>query len=115
MPALPSIRIRAEDCPPPAEDKMTAASKAYVDPTGSFSSGIWRSKPNRIEVNYTKNEYCLILEGEVHLTDAEGHLEIYRAGDGFVVPAGFKGVWDMPVAVVKHYVLHVPPVPPASA
>ncbi len=103
-----SIRINPEDCPLPPADKPTAATKAYSDPTGALTSGIWRSKANRLDVSYTRDEFCLIVEGEVHLTDTAGHLEIYRAGDGFMVPAGFKGVWDMPVPVTKFYVLHAP-------
>ena len=106
MPA--SIRIRPEDCPLPSNEKLTAATKAYADPTDALTSGIWRSKANRIEVAYTKDEFCLIVEGEVHLTDAEGRTEIYGQGDGFLVPAGFRGVWDMPVPVTKFYVLHAP-------
>lgn len=108
MSTLASIRVSPSDCPEPAADKLTAATKAYGDPTGALTCGIWRSKPNRLEVTYARDEFCLIVEGEVHLTDAAGRTEIYRAGDAFVVPAGFKGVWDMPVAVVKHYVLHAP-------
>ncbi|MBX9907499.1 MAG: cupin domain-containing protein [Beijerinckiaceae bacterium] len=101
-----SIRIRPEDCPPPPADKPTSATKAYADPTGALTSGIWRSQANRLEVNYARDEFCLIVEGEVHLTDADGHTEIYRPGDGFMVPAGFRGIWDMPVPVTKFYVLH---------
>lgn len=108
MTAPASIRINPADCPLPADGKITAAKQAYGDPTGAFSSGIWRSLPNRIEVNYSKDEFCYLIEGEVHLTDSSGHTEIYRAGDGFVVPAGFKGIWEMPVAVTKYYVLHAP-------
>jgi uncharacterized cupin superfamily protein len=105
---LTSIRVLPSECPPPTDDKLTAATKAYGDPTGALICGIWRSKPNRLEVDYKRDEFCLILEGEVHLTDASGQTEIYREGDGFVVPAGFKGVWAMPVAVAKYYVLHTP-------
>lgn len=102
-----SIRIRPEACPSP-DDKPTTATKDYADPTGALTSGVWRSKPRRIEVAYTKDEFCLLIEGEVRLTDAEGRTEIYRAGDAFMVPAGFKGIWDMPVPVAKYYVLHAP-------
>ncbi|HEY8566933.1 MAG TPA: cupin domain-containing protein [Beijerinckiaceae bacterium] len=103
-----SIRLDPSACPVP--EAMTAATKPYADPTGAFSAGVWRSKPNRIEVRYTKDEFCLLLEGEVHLTDAAGRTEIYRPGDAFVVPAGFVGTWDMPVPVTKYYVLHAPKV-----
>jgi uncharacterized cupin superfamily protein len=104
MPA--SIRIDPAACPAP--EGVSSSSKAYADPTGALIAGVWRSKPNRLEVTYKRDEFCLLLEGEVHLTDSEGRTEIYRAGDAFMVPAGFVGVWDMPVAVAKYYVLHTP-------
>lgn len=106
-----SIRIKPEDCPLPGADKPTSSTKAYADPSGALTSGIWRSKPQRLDVDYKRDEFCLIVEGEVHLTDANGRLEIYRQGDGFMVPAGFRGVWDMPVPVTKFYVLHAAPRP----
>ena len=108
-----SIRILPSDCAQPGDSTLTSSFKAYGDPTGALICGVWRSKPNRLEVNYKRDEFCLLLEGEVHLTDSNGTTEIYRAGDGFVIPAGFKGVWDMPTPVAKYYVLHAPkePVP----
>ena len=109
---LTSTRINPSDCAMPdmTAEAMTVATKAFADSTGAFTAGIWRSKPNRIQVNYTKNEFCYLIEGEVHLTPVDGETAIYRAGDAFVVPAGFKGAWVMPVAVAKYYVLHVPQV-----
>jgi len=113
MSAPASIRVLPSDCPAPPQDKLTAASAPYRDPTGGLVAGVWRSKANRLEVDYKRDEFCLILEGEVHLTDSAGHTEIYRVGDAFIVPAGFVGVWDMPVACAKYYVLHTPRAAPA--
>jgi uncharacterized cupin superfamily protein len=103
-----SVRVSPADCPMPPAGKQAAATKAYVDPSGALVAGVWRSKPGRLDVAYKRDEFCQIIEGEVHLTDAAGHTEVYRAGDAFVVPAGFTGVWLMPVAVTKFYVLHGP-------
>lgn len=109
MTTIKAIRVAPSNCPLPTA-AITAASKDYVDASGAMSAGVWRSKANRMEVKYSKDEFCMLLEGEVHLTDADGNTEIYRAGDAFIVPAGFKGTWEMPVAVSKFYVLHDPSV-----
>lgn len=106
MPAV--IRIIPQDCPAPVEGRKTAARQSYADPTGALMAGVWRSAPDRLEVAYQRDEFCLILEGEVRLTGEDGATEVFRAGDAFLVPAGFRGVWEMPVAVSKYYVLHDP-------
>lgn len=109
MTSPPSVRIDPAAVPEPAPGGAAAASKAFAAPSGSLSAGVWRSPPGRIEVDYKRDEVCVMIEGEVRLTDAAGATEVYRAGDAFVVPAGFKGVWEMPVAVTKYYVLHARP------
>jgi uncharacterized cupin superfamily protein len=107
-PSPAAIRINPADCPPPAPGKSTASTTAYADPSGRLSCGVWTSAPGRLDVTYRRNEFCLLLEGEVHLTDAAGRIEIFREGDAFVIPAGFVGVWEMPRPVRKYYVLHDP-------
>lgn len=103
-----AIRIDPATCPIPTAAKTATATTDFTDATGALTCGTWRSAPGRLDVNYRRNEFCLLLEGEVHLTDAAGRCEVFRAGDAFVVPAGFTGVWEMPVPVVKYYVLHDP-------
>ena len=80
----------------------------YEDASGVLSSGFWASKPNRAEVDYTEDEFCYILEGKVRLTDAAGRTEEYKAGDAFVIPKGFTGVWETVEPVRKFYVIHQP-------
>jgi len=80
----------------------------YDDPSGVLASGFWASKPYKAEVNYTEDEFCYILEGRVRLTDSTGKAEEYKAGDAFVIPKGFKGVWETVEAVKKFYVIHTP-------
>jgi uncharacterized cupin superfamily protein len=102
------VRINPATCPEPGAGKTAAATTDFTDASGRLTCGTWRSQPGRIAVNYRRNEFCLLLEGEVHLTDSTGHTEVFRAGDAFVVPAGFVGEWAMPTPVLKHYVLHDP-------
>ncbi|MBS0639639.1 MAG: DUF861 domain-containing protein [Proteobacteria bacterium] len=37
---------------------------------------------------YTKHELCVLLEGTVRLTSANGHVATYAAGDVFVARSG---------------------------
>ena len=46
------------------------------------------------------------LEGEVRLTDESGHTETYVAGDTFVIPKGFKGVWETVKPVRKFFAVY---------
>ena len=50
-------------------------------------------------------EYCFIKEGELVITDEDGTVTTHKAGDSFVIPRGFNGVWDMKSKIVKDYVI----------
>ena len=56
----------------------------------SAAAGIDVSEP------FPYDEFVLVLEGEVTLTDLEGNAQTYREGDSFTVPKGWRGTWDMP-------------------
>ena len=86
----------------------TTTKEWYADSSGRFRTGFWSAKPGRIEINTTKDELCMLLEGVVRLTDASGRIETYRAGDTFVIPSGFKGVWETVEPVRKFYAVHRP-------
>ena len=88
--------------------QRTTTKEWYGDPTGSFKSGFWSAQPGRSEIRYTSDELCHILEGVVRLTDASGHVETYRAGDTFLIPNGFTGVWETVEPVRKFYAAHKP-------
>jgi uncharacterized cupin superfamily protein len=86
----------------------TTTKEWYVDPSGSFKSGFWAAQPSRSEVAYELDELCTLLEGVVRLTDAAGHVQTYRAGDTFLIPNGFKGVWETVEPVRKFYAVFKP-------
>ena len=106
MTAVRSIRFDPQAPVDPATP--TTTHNWYEDASGVLSSGFWASKPAKVEVNYTEDEFCYILEGRVRLTDAAGKTEEYKAGDAFVIPKGFRGVWETVEAVKKYYVIHTP-------
>jgi uncharacterized protein len=84
----------------------TTTRQWYNDATGRFRSGFWAGSPERTEVHYQKDELCVILDGLVRLTDAAGHSETYRGGDTFLIPSGFKGIWETVEPTRKFYAIH---------
>jgi len=90
-------------------DVRTTAKRWYQDSTGVFASGFWSAQWGRVDIHYEKDEFCTILEGEVRVTDSEGNVETYREGDSFVIPNGFKGVWETVKPVRKFYATYTPP------
>lgn len=100
--------IRFDPNPPVDPDAATTVHEWYQDKTGALSAGFWASQAMAVEVNYEEDEFCLIIEGTVELTDASGHKETYKAGESFVIPAGFTGTWKSVTPVRKFYVVHMP-------
>ncbi len=109
MPPLPHVRpIRFDPKPPVDPTAATTIHEWYQDQTGAFSAGFWASQASTLAVQYDEDEFCVLLEGTVELTDASGHTETFTAGDAFVIPSGFTGTWKSVTAVRKFYVVHLP-------
>lgn len=100
--------IRFDPDARPDSSAPTTTKEWYSDRTGNFKTGFWASQPGRAEVHYTKDELCVILDGKVQLTDANGRVETYAKGDTFLIPNGFKGVWETLEPVRKFYAIHKP-------
>jgi uncharacterized cupin superfamily protein len=79
----------------------------YTDPTGQFFSGVWSAGVGAWRVVYAahEEEFCQLLEGEVRLTAADGGQTLLKAGEAFVVPGGFEGVWENLTPVTKLYAI----------
>jgi uncharacterized protein len=98
--------IRFEKSTQPEQGNRTTSQTWYASPSGAFRTGFWAAEPGRAAIAYTKDEMCTLLEGEVRLTDEAGHAETYVAGDTFVIPAGFKGVWETVKPVRKFFAVY---------
>lgn len=81
----------------------------YANPDGAFRSGFWSSEPGTAEIHYLKDEICVLLEGTVRLTTADGTIATYTAGDTFVIPQGFKGTWETVSPVRKFFATYQKP------
>ncbi|RRJ84287.1 cupin domain-containing protein [Aestuariirhabdus litorea] len=80
----------------------------YSDPSEQFFSGIWQSEPGCWRVSYSEHEFCQILAGHSILRDAKGGEVHLKAGDNFVIPAGFSGEWEVVETTKKIYVIYEP-------
>lgn len=73
-----------------------------------FLAGIWEAEPGCWRVSYTENEYCHILAGRSVMRDENGAERTVKAGDSFVIPAGFSGQWEVLDTTRKIYVIYQP-------
>ncbi len=105
----------SEDVSRPAADRLLSGDpvqsvrNVYADPTGRFFAGTWTSTPGRWRVDYTEHEFCRLLRGRIRIEDETGRVNSYMAGDSFVIPAGFKGIWEVLETAEKQYVIYEPP------
>ncbi|TDP48159.1 cupin domain-containing protein [Zavarzinia compransoris] len=88
---------------------VTSLWNEYGDNSGRLFSGIWSSTAGSWQVDYTEEEVCVILEGRIRLTAADGIAEDFGPGDSFVIPSGFRGTWTTLEPVRKLYVIYEPP------
>jgi hypothetical protein len=51
------------------------------------------------------SELCHLIRGRVRLEDDSARSWTFEAGDSFVIPAGFVGVWEVQESVKKLYVI----------
>jgi len=86
----------------------TRASNQYSDASGEFFCGIWTSTAGKWRVRYTEHEFCVIIEGRVRIESTAGEKHEFKAGDAFVVPAGFEGIWEVTEPCKKWYSVFEP-------
>ena len=67
----------------------------YSDPSGQFHAGLWSGGVGAWRVKYTECEFCTLLQGRVRLLGDDGSMVEIVAGQHFVIPAGFEGVWEV--------------------
>ena len=91
-----------ESIPPfPAEMVLEGESENWesVLHQGDFVVSVYEAVPAVIEISdpFPYDEFVLVLEGEVTLTNIDSGTRTYKPGDTFLVPKGWLGTWDMPV------------------
>lgn len=77
----------------------------YQSKDKKFVVAIWESGPGVLQTDsYPNDEYVLVLEGDLAITNKSGKKEEFKAGDSFVIPKGWAGTWDMKTKFRKQFV-----------
>lgn len=79
---------------------------AFASADARFDVGLWEGSPGSWRVSYTENEACVLLQGRVKLTAAQGAVMEFHSGDAFLIPAGFEGEWEVLDYARKLYVIY---------
>jgi uncharacterized cupin superfamily protein len=79
----------------------------FVNDSGEFFSGVWACEVGswRIEMGQQEDEFFTVTEGRCRLIDEVGQAFEAGVGDSLIIPAGFKGVFEVLEPLKKHYVI----------
>lgn len=102
-------RLQTGESANPSPEKIlagiprTRVSNQYTDATQQFFCGLWSSTSGKWRVQYTEHELCVLIEGRVRIESSRGERHEFKAGDAFVIPAGFEGTWEVAEPCKKWY------------
>ena len=79
----------------------------YTNESGEVFAGAWSCEVGswRIEFGPTEDEFFFVTQGKVRITDDGGKVVEIGAGQSLVIPAGFKGIFEVVEPVTKHYMI----------
>lgn len=63
---------------------------------------IWKKNACTFEWEYSEKETCLLIEGQVTVTDGNGSVS-FAAGDLVIFPKDLQCTWHITKSVSKHY------------
>lgn len=67
--------------------------------------GVWEAGVSKSYLeNYPFTEYVLMISGHLVLTNDDGTSKEYKAGDTFVMPKGWSGIWHIKERMKKQMV-----------
>lgn len=99
------------DASDPAADRIVSGQpkgetlNVFESGDGKIFSGIWRATIGAWRVSYDETEYCYITKGAARLVEDGGASVEVKSGDGFVIEAGFRGVWEVIEDMEKQYMV----------
>jgi uncharacterized cupin superfamily protein len=85
-----------------AQVKIEKLSNDEVKARGIDQWPIWEKEVSRFDWQYSGDEQCLIIEGEVTVETPEGNFFI-KPGDFVTFKNGLKCVWDVKKPIRKYY------------
>jgi uncharacterized cupin superfamily protein len=79
----------------------------FTNASGEVFAGTWSSEVGswRIVFGDTEDEFFVVLEGRCRIVDEAGHAVEAGPGASLVIPAGFKGVFEVLEPMKKQYVI----------
>ncbi len=87
-------------------DPQERGRSLYADQTGQLDAGVWECAPNKhVYEAAPYDEFVYLLEGRIDITDDQGAVETFKAGDSFILPRGCACTWDVKEPVRKLYVV----------
>ena len=81
----------------------------FTNSTGEVFAGEWTSEVGswRIEFGATEDEFFFVTQGRVRIIGDSGQTTELAAGQSIVIPAGFRGIFEVVEPVKKHYMIVV--------
>ena len=89
-------------------DPRQAITNYFSDSTQQFHTGVWSSTRGKWRIRYSESEFCCLTRGRVVLENSTGQRWEFGPGDGFVVPSGFAGTWEVLEDCTKFYAIFEP-------
>ena len=67
--------------------------------------GVWEAGAGKTIIeDFPFTEYVLMISGSVIVTEDDGTSRVFAAGDTFVIPKGWNGIWDVQKRMKKQIV-----------
>ncbi len=102
---------RLEDLPfaKVLEGKPTHAGRFDLGGFGMRTmAGVWECTPGKFQYTYPGDEICTLLAGKLRVTDENGKVHNYKAGDIFYTRKSEVAVWEILETVRKVFFIHDP-------
>jgi len=79
----------------------------YANAGGEVDAGIWECEPGAWKIDFAekRDEFFHVLEGRIRITTEAGHAREFGPGMPCLIPAGFKGLFEVLEPVRKIYVM----------
>lgn len=67
--------------------------------------GVWEADVSKTRlIDYPWTEYVLMISGHLIVINDDGTSNEFKAGDTFVMPKGFTGIWDIRERMKKQHI-----------
>jgi len=106
----PSIVVIDGDTP--TEEIARMPNGGYVgekiihrSPDETIQIGVWEADISKVRlVDFPVTEYVVMLAGKLVVVNEDGSSNEFKAGDTFVIPRGFTGIWDIRERMKKQHI-----------